>query len=371
MRLEYQLTREDYRDFLGARSRSWGEFSLGWLLPSTIFIGAGFGLVESIYGFEINQYVFIILLFVLLFAIGMIGSRVNRAVQLRRWKAPSGPTIIEIDENWLRRREEGIDRAYAWENVGMLAHIGTHIEMQGKLEDEVFFIPLRAFPDREAMRDFYLTCESHWSRHDPDEADADDEDENAMPEAEDALPAQARSVTCRIEPADWAAVNADLGQGKIRLSFVQSALLTLMIGGLISGGIGTLIASLLGYPFEPLVFAASAFPGALIAALLAARAYDKAQSQLLGTIPAPNRAFTLTIDGNGLTRKSDGLDVCYAWKVIRRIELQGQSILFGMAWNEHVIAPKHAFADEQDYSLFLQEASRWQKAAKPAAGSAT
>ncbi|OYU48179.1 MAG: hypothetical protein CFE31_10985 [Rhizobiales bacterium PAR1] len=359
-RFEFRLTRADYRGYLDHALPRWYELSLGWVMAVVILTGFAIGWIEAAYEEKVTPYVFWGLIALCLAASGVLAARWSLWRQLSRWREPKTDTVVEVGDDYLTITREGTRHNEQWENVTAVALTETHIVIGLTPTESNLILPLRAFSDRADMVAFFAQTEDRLHRE-PSE-DEDDMDESAIP-ADGKTPDHPLTIRLILLEDDWIGVTKDMASGR-QLTMDQLALLTTIIGGVISGGLAVAYTSLTGAAFDGPIWLAFAWPGAIALTWYGARRYEAAKQALITKSRQSPSPLTLTIDDTGLTKRGPGFDLHLDWAVIARIELKGACVVLTTHWHEIHIIPKHCFAQEEGFWRFVEGASAWQRQAQ-------
>lgn len=355
-RFEFRLTQADYRAYLDHALPRWYDFSLRWIIAEVILIGFAIGWIEATYEEKVRPYVFWGLIGLCLAMSGVLAARWNRWRHLSRWREPKTDTVVEVDAEHLTITQGGSTRNEPWDNVTTAAFTETHIVLAFTPVERNLILPLHAFTDRSDMVAFFAETEDRLHR---DPLEEDDMDESAIP-ADGKIPDHPLTVTLTLREEDWIGVTQDMASGR-QLTMDQLALLTTIVGGVISGGLAVAYASLSGEAFDALVWLAFAWPGAIALTWYGARRYEAAKTALIARSRQSPSPLTLTIDDSGLMKRGPGFELHLDWAAIARIELKGRCVVLTTPWHEMHIVPKHGFAQEEDFWRFVEGASAWQR----------
>jgi hypothetical protein len=75
----------------------------------------------------------------------------------------------------------------------------------------------------------------------------------------------------------------------------------------------------------------------------------------------------MTIDSERIMQQGELIVAGYKWAAVERIEISDRQVLFFIAQSAALVIPRRAFRDETALRSFVEEAQRFNRAARPAA----
>ncbi len=280
----------------------------------------------------------------------------RRAQRLARWTPPAAPTEIEIYKDHLSVRDDERTRIYAWDDIFAVSFDEDRVYLT-KSRDDVVVVPLSAFENRKAMRDFVLLCED--LMRDPDEHEAPAPAAPTMTAR--ALPpgtAEARNgVDIALTEDDARDVELALRKAgdSAPVPLSVAALTMGVAGAAIFGGPVWLVAT--GSP-ETRLFAGAvaALFGAILLTFLGARRMESARAAQWPADDPRRMARRIEIDEAGFVTRGAEFETRIAWAGVESIRETEQHVLFITRWKEVYAVPKRCFANADAGHAFANKA---------------
>lgn len=353
-RFSCTLTRDDYAALL----QRFGERPVPLSLIAAVAVLAGLGwgaLFPDFYG-ELALLPVIAAAAAIIYGLAHLWRRMRRAQRLARWTPPAAPIEVEIYSDHLAVRENGCQRVYAWDDIFAVSFDDRRVYLT-KSRADVVTVPLSAFENGKAMRDFVFLCEDLMR-----EPDAPPSPAPAAPTlAALALPpstAEARNgVDVAMTEDDARDVERALrnpdDSAPVPLSV--AALTMGVAGAAIFGGPVWLVAT--GSP-ETRLFAGAvaALFGAILLTFLGARRMESARAAQWPADDPRRMTRRIEIDEAGFVTRGAEFETRIAWAGVESIRETEQHVLFITHWKEVYAVPKRCFANADAGHAFANKA---------------
>ena len=353
-RYSCKLTKDDYEALLKRFADR--PLPLSLIAAVAVLGGLGWGaLFPDFYG-ELALLPVIAAAAALLYGLAHLWRRMRRAQRLARWAPPAAPIEVKIYKDHLSVRDDERTRIYTWNDIFAVSFDEGRVYLT-KSRDDVVIVPLSAFENRKAMRDFVLLCED--LMREPDEPQSP-------------APAASTMTALALPPATAEARNGvDIALTEDDARDVERALrnpddsapvplsvaaLTMGVAGAATfGGPVWLVAT--GSP-ETRLFAGAvaALFGAILLTFLGARRMESARAAQWPADDPRRMTRRIEIDEAGFVTRGAEFETRIAWAGVESIRETEQQVLFITRWKEVYAVPKRCFADADAGHAFANKA---------------
>lgn len=358
-RYSCKLTKDDYEALL----KRFGDRPLPLSLIGAVAVLGGLGwgaLFPDFYG-ELALLPVIAAAAALLYGVGRLWRRMRRAQRLARWTPPAAPIEVKIYKDHLSVRDDERTRIYAWNDIFAVSFDEGRVYLT-KSRDDVVIVPLSAFENRKAMRDFVLFCEDLMRDPGDDAAPAPvSAPITAAQHVATPLPAAAAGAR---DGVDFTQTHDDVRDVDVALRETGAgAPVPLSIAALTMGIAG---AAIFGVPVwfvatgtaETRLFAGAvaALFGAILLTFLGARRMESPRAAQWPADDPRRMTRRIEIDEAGFVTRGAEFETRIAWAGVESIRETEQLVLFITRWKEVYAVPKRCFADADAGHAFANKA---------------
>jgi hypothetical protein len=357
------LTKADYEALLTRYVER--PISLSLVSALAVIAGLVWGSLDPGWFGELALLPVIAMAAALIFGAAQLTRRILRARRIARWTPPAEPIEVSVHDDHVAVREDGRTRACAWGEFTTVVLEDERVYLV-KSRDDVIILPLTAFENRKAMRDFALFCEERMGA-----PEAVPKPEAAESRAAPSSPVTALSpppgprdgvdVTLSHEDArDMDAALRPAGaSATVKLS--NAALAMGLMGAAIFGGPVWLVAT--GAPDTRLFAGAlAACLGSILLTFLGARRMESARAAQWPADDPRRMARRIEIDEAGFVSRGADFETRIAWTGVESIRETERHILFITRWKEIFAVPKRCFPDADAGHAFANKARAYKTA---------